>query len=129
MAKHLGTKLHGLVQTLDEMERDVESRSAGFTVWSSTEGLLAGVRRSVSGQVRGQSRQFLRGRGRSRSRRGRGLEGSMVSFSGSSDKRGESDFQEGRLEGSTVSSRRPFRWTGRGLVFRGVLGIDPRWAT
>ena len=41
----------------------MESRSAGFTVWSSTEGLLAGVWRSVSGQVGGQSRQFLKGGG------------------------------------------------------------------
>ena len=41
----------------------MESRSAVFTVWSSTEGLLAGVGRSVSGQVSGQSRQFLKGGG------------------------------------------------------------------
>ena len=42
----------------------MESRSVGLTVWSSTEGLLAGVGRSVSGQVGGQSRQFLKGEGR-----------------------------------------------------------------
>ena len=38
----------------------MESRSAVFTVWSPTEGLLAGMWRSASGQVGGQPRQFLR---------------------------------------------------------------------
>ena len=103
----------------------MESRSVGFTVWSSTEGLLAGVRRSVSGQVRGQSWQFFRGKGRSRSRRRGGLEGSAVSFGGSSDKRGKSDFQGGDSKGARSVFGGPS--DGRGAVWlsEGCSGSAP----
>ena len=84
----------------------MESRSAVFTVWSSTEGLLAGLCRSASGQVGGQSRQFLQGW------RGEGGGGEVGFAEGGEDSRGgrgqvrrffrskgESAIQEGRLEG------------------------------
>ena len=70
------------------------------------------------------------GRGRSWVRRGRGgLEGPVVKLGGSSDKRGSPPFRRGDLKGLAVSPRRCFRWTGKGLVSRGVPGIRPPWDT
>ena len=102
------------------MESGVESRSAVFTVWSSTEGLLAGLCRSASGQVGGQSRQFLqrwRGKGRGEGGEGEGSRGDRGQVGRLFRSKGESAIQRGDMKGSAVNAPAVLQMDKEGFGF------------
>ena len=103
----------------------MESRSAGFTVWSSTEGLLAGVWRSVSGQVHGQSRQFFRGKGRSLSRRGGDSKGPRSVSAVLQIKGGSMTFRGGDSKGPRSVFGGPSDGRGEVWLSEGCSGLAP----